>query len=110
MSPKIVEIVFLSFVICAALIESVADAMFEKWSLVGKNYFLIVGLLIYAVSSAFWAYSLKYQTLSKGIVMFNVVNVVLGVVIGILYFKEALTGLNIAGIAFGILSVILLSL
>jgi drug/metabolite transporter (DMT)-like permease len=110
MSPKIVTLVFLAFVTVAALVESFADALFEKWSLVGKGYLLVAGLVIYAVSSAFWAYSLKYQTLSKGIVMFNVVNILLGVLIGVLYFKEVLTGTNIAGIALGIASVILLSI
>ena len=110
MTPKIISVLFLVFVSVAALIESFADALFEKWSIVGKNYFLIGGLVIYAASSALWAYSLKYQTLSKGIVIFNVINILLGILIGVLYFKEALSAFNVVGIVFGIVSVILLSL
>lgn len=110
MTPKIATIVFLAFVSVAAIVESFADALFEKWSLVGKGYLLAGGLAIYFVSSIFWAWSLKYETLSKGIVMFNVVNILLGVIIGVLYFKEALTGLNMVGIGLGLLSVVLLSL
>jgi spermidine export protein MdtJ len=109
MSPKLL-LIFLAFVIVAALVESFADALFEKWSLVGKGYLLVGGLVVYAISSAFWAYSLKYETLSKGVVIFNVVNITLGVLIGVLYFKETLSTLNIAGITLGVASVILLSL
>lgn len=110
MFPKFAVLIFLTLVTCAAVIESFADALFEKWSLVGRGYLIVSGLLIYALSSVFWAYSLKYETLSKGVVMFNVVNILLGVIIGVLYFKEVLSPINIAGIALGVASVILLSL
>lgn len=107
---KILPLAFLGIVLVAALVESVADALFEKWDLTGKGSLLAAGLVIYAISSAFWAVSLKYETLSRGIVMFNVVNIAFGVLIGVLYFKEALSAYNVLGIILGVASVVLLSL
>jgi len=66
--------------------------------------------LIYFIGSVFWAISLKYEYLSKAISVFAVLNLIIVVLVGVLYFKEDLSLINKIGIGLGILSVILIEI
>ena len=92
------------------LLEVVGDVFFKKWSTDSKNILLYIGLLIYFIGTIFWAISLKYEYLSKAISVFTVLNLVIVVLVGVLYFKEDLTLINKIGIGLGILSVVLIEI
>jgi spermidine export protein MdtJ len=107
--PPGIPLKFIFFVLIglAVALEIVGDILFKKWSIENKNYLLIIGLTVYIVGTAFWALSLKYEYLSKAISVFTVLNLVVLSLVGILYFKEDISLINKAGIALGILSIIL---
>jgi multidrug transporter EmrE-like cation transporter len=71
---------------------------------------LLLGLGVYFVGAAFWAFSLRYEFLSKAISVFTVLNMVAIVLVGVLYFKEDLNLMNKMGIALGVVSLILMEL
>ena len=104
------KFIFFGLIVLAVALEVVGDIFFKKWSIDGKNVLLYVGLLIYFIGTIFWAISLKYEYLSKAISVFTVLNLVIVVLVGVLYFKEDLSLINKVGIGLGILSVILIEI
>ena len=68
------------------------------------------GILLYLASTVFWAISLKYESLSKAVPVFILINLVALVLIGVFYFQEKLSTLNIIGILMAIISIILINI
>lgn len=101
---------FFYLIILAIVFEVIGDIFFKKWSVDGKNLLFHVGLVIYFIGTIFWAISLKYGYLSKAISVFTVLNLIVVVLVGVLYFREDLSLVNKIGIGLGILSVILIEL
>ena len=109
-SEIILKITFFSLIILATVFEVVGDIFFKKWSIGSKNILLYIGLLAYCVGTVFWAISLRYEFLSKAISTFTILNLIIIILIGVLFFKENLSLANKIGIALGILSVILIEI
>ncbi|MEK7073146.1 MAG: SMR family transporter [Patescibacteria group bacterium] len=104
------KLLFYGLIALAVVLEVFSDVLFKKWAIDSKNVFLYVGLLIYFVGTIFWAFSLRYEYLSKAISIFTILNLIIVVLVGVLYFKEDLSLINKVGIALGILSVILIEI
>lgn len=109
-SETSLKFIFLSLIILAVILEVIADIFLKKWALGNKNILLIIGLVIYFIGTVFWAVSLKYEFLSKAISIFTILNLIIVVLVGIIYFKEDLSLINKIGIIIGIISVILIEL
>jgi drug/metabolite transporter (DMT)-like permease len=105
LSPKWI---FFGLIVVAVALEVAADVLFRKWSIENKALLLGAGLILYFIGTLFWAFSLKHETLSKSIVVFTLLNLIAGVAVGLLYFKEELSLFQKAGIGIGFLSVALI--
>ncbi|HRZ85522.1 MAG TPA: SMR family transporter [Candidatus Paceibacterota bacterium] len=103
-----IKIIFFLLIGIAVLLEVIGDIFFKKWSINNRIILLIAGLLIYFVGTAFWAISLKYEYLSKAISIFTILNLIIVVLVGVIYFKEDLSLINRIGIGLGVLSVFLI--
>lgn len=110
MQLEMLKILFFILIAIAVALEIFGDMLFKKWSLENNNFLLYIGLATYFIGSMFWAFSLKYEYLSKAISVFTILNLVVVALVGILYFKEELSILNKAGIALGVISIILVEL
>ncbi len=104
------KIFFITLVIVVAILEIVGDILFKEWTIKHQNLLLVLGVISYTVATLVWALSLQYQDLSKAIVIFAVLTLVVGVFVGVFIYKEELTTLNIAGVILGLLSIILLEI
>ncbi len=102
------KLIFFGLIALAVALEVVGDILLKKWSVESISILLYAGLFIYFVGSIFWVISLKYESLSKAISVFTVLNLIIIVLVGVLYFKEDLSSINKVGIGLGILSVILI--
>jgi len=102
--------IFLGLLLLAVILEVAADILFKKWTINGKNLLLYIGLAVYFVGTIFWALSLRHDYLAKAISLFTVLNLIIIVGVGIFVFKEDISLINKAGIALGIVSVILIEL
>lgn len=109
-SENNVRLVFFGLIIAAVALEVVADVLFKKWSIEGRNALLLIGLGAYFIGTIFWAFSLKYEFLSKAVSVFTILNFVAVLLVGVLYFKEELSDLNKLGIVLGVVSVGLMEL
>jgi len=85
------KIIFVSLIILVACLEVGGDILFKKWSIEHQSGLLVVGLLMYLVGAAFWAFSLRYEYLSKAIVGFVAANLIFDVLAGVFLFSEHLT-------------------
>jgi len=109
-SETTLKLIFFGLIILATALEVAGDIFFKKWSIGGKNIILILGFLIYALGTIFWAFSLKYDYLSRAISVLSILNLIVVVLVGVLYFNETLTIVNKIGIALGILGMILIEI
>lgn len=89
------------FIVLGAILEVVGDFFLKKqqWAL---------GLGLYFIGSGFWALSLKETELSRAIVLFTVVNLLLAVAIGIFYFDEILTVQQMLGVLMAVGALVLI--
>lgn len=105
-----IKFLFFAMILLATLFEVAGDIFFKKWSMGGKNALIIIGFLIYAIGTIFWAFSLKYEYLSKAISVLTILNLIIIVLVGTLYFNEGLSLINKIGIALGVISVVLIEI
>lgn len=88
------------YLLVGAALEVVGDFYLKKQN-------LPVGLGVYFLGSCFWAFSLKELELSRGIVLFTIINLLLVVGIGVGYFGETLSIKQMIGIGLALGSIIL---
>ena len=88
--------------ILGTILEVVGDIFFKK-------HWLWWGMFFYTAGTFFWAYALRMGELSKLIVIFSVLNLVLAVLAGLFIFNEHLTTTQWVGVGLGLVSVVLLS-
>ncbi len=100
--------IFLILIILAATLEAAGDIILKKWAIDSKQIVFVLGIVVYFFATLLWAFSLKYEFLSKAISIITVLNLVIVVLVGVLYFKEDLSFINKIGIILGIISVILI--
>jgi glucose uptake protein GlcU len=89
--------------------EVVADILGKEWTIRKNNLLFYIALTFYIVGSIFWLSAIASGSgLARGFVFFEISAVFSITVIGILYYKEKMNKKQMAGIALGILSLILL--
>lgn len=88
--------------------EIAGDVFFKKWTVENKPLLIWIGFAIYSVGALFWAFSLKYEMLSKAISIFTILNLVIVALIGVVFFKENISIVAKIGIILGIISIVLI--
>ena len=101
---------FLGVILLAIAFEVAADILFKKWSLDGRNTLLLIGIGLYTIGTIGWAFSLKFESLSKAVSVFMVLNLIAVILAGYFIFKEEVSLVNGAGIILGVVSVVLMGL
>lgn len=104
------NIPFLILILLAVVFEAVADISFKFAHLQSKQVWLWLGVGLYTVGTVIWAFSLRYEYLSKAISIFTVLNLVAVILVGVLFFQENLSLVNKVGVGLGVLAVILMQL
>ncbi len=89
--------------------ELIADILAKNWSMKG-GWLLAAGALVaYLLGNTFWLFALKNGSgLAKGAVIFSIVSAVLAIGLGVFFYKEDLTKIQYAGVALGLLSLVLI--
>ncbi len=102
--------IVMALMIGAAVFESLGDLSFRYSALLSKRSWLVAGIALYAVGTAIWAYTLKYEDVSDAIVIVNIINLILVILVGVLFFHEQTSPLNLTGLVLGVISIVLLQL
>lgn len=104
------KVIFLLLLGAAVMFETVADVAFKFSHLQNKQLWLWLGVGLYTTGTIIWAFSLRYEYLSKAISIFTILNLVAVIAVGVLFFHEDLSLINKLGIGLGVISVILMQL
>jgi len=92
------------------IILTVGDIFMKKWVNTNAHIFYFVGLVIYLIGLNFLAQSFKFKNIAVASLIFILVNIVTLSIVSWFYFKETLSPLQITGMIFGIIAVIILEL
>ena len=90
--------------------EMVADIFAKEWSLGNRSlFYAVLSLFAYLLANTSWLIALRYGSgLARGAIVFSVASAILASLIGIIFYKEHLSHIQIAGIVIGIVSIILI--
>jgi multidrug transporter EmrE-like cation transporter len=99
---------FYALLMFAVILESGADVLFRKCGLATNTPLFLAALAVYVVGGACWGLSLQYREVSRGIIVFAMLNVMVVTVAGVLLFDEQLSFTNKLGILCGLGSLILI--
>jgi drug/metabolite transporter (DMT)-like permease len=90
--------------------ELVADIFAKEWSLKQHAIWLAVfALVAYLIANTFWLFALKNGSgLAKGAMIFSIASAGIAIILGYFIYKESLTPMQLTGLGFGIISLVLL--
>jgi multidrug transporter EmrE-like cation transporter len=101
---------FLFIILAAVALEVVADILFKKWSMNGRAILLAVGIGLYIIGTVAWAFSLKFELLTKAISIFTILNLITVALAGLIIFKENLSLTNKIGFVLGLVAIVLIEI
>lgn len=100
---------WLPFLILVIIFELIADVLSKEWSLYPRLLFLIGGILFYLIANIAWLYALRHGVgLARGVSIFSVACTIVAVIIGIIFYKESVSNIQLLGIILGVISLILI--
>jgi len=90
--------------------EAIADIFAKEWSLGNRSFFYaILSLTSYLIANSSWLIALKYGSgLARGAIIFSVASAILASVIGLVFYKEHLSPIQLAGVLLGIFAIVLI--
>jgi drug/metabolite transporter (DMT)-like permease len=87
--------------------EMVADIFAKNWSLRGGWYLAGLSLLSYMLANVFWLFALKNGSgLTKGAIIFSISSAVVATILGVFFYKEDLSIIQMIGVFLGLVSLI----
>lgn len=93
------------------LLELIADVLAKEHVLRRHLWLAMVSVTFYALANTAWIISMRAGTLlSVGAALFGVMTALLGILLGVGYYREALSGWQYGGLAVGVVAIILLSM
>jgi multidrug transporter EmrE-like cation transporter len=103
---------FMLFILCsiAVILEVVGDVYSASWAKTSDFKLLFLGIGIYFVGTIFWAVSLKYEQLSKAIIIFTALNVILGVLAGVFILNNESSFRLWIGVALALAAIIIIEI
>jgi multidrug transporter EmrE-like cation transporter len=104
------RIIALALIAAGTAFEVGADIYFKRWSQNNQLLLAAIGLLLYIVGTIFWAFSLKFESLSKAGTIFTLLNLGLIIIAGVIFFKESLSMANRVGIGLAVIAIVLMEL
>lgn len=104
------KIIFWLLILIWTILEIIWDILFKKWATDNKFIFIVIWFAIYALWTVFWAYSLKYENLSKAISIFTIFNLIIISIVWVVYFKESLSIYNIIWIILWIIAIMFIEM
>ena len=101
------RLVFLGLMALGIILEVSGDIFLKKWANDGRRWGFVTGFLLYLLGSIGWAWSLKYEGLSKAVTIFMLANVILALMAGHMIFGERLSPWNWLGVGLACAAIIL---
>lgn len=92
--------------VVSVILEVIGDILLKQWTLNKRSIF--AGIFTYALGSFGWVILLKKYDLSKGLVVFTMMNLIFGIVAGVYFFKEELAYKDYVGILLAMIAIFII--
>lgn len=89
----------------SAILEVIGDYHIKLWT--ESKSQLWIGVLLYSIGSVGWIYCLKSYSLSKGLVIFTLLNLIIGALFGVFLLKETLETKDYVAFSLAMVSIVL---
>jgi drug/metabolite transporter (DMT)-like permease len=101
----------ISILVFLVIIEFISDIIIKKWTLnqVG-NWVLFICFIIFTSAFILWILAMKVEMFSKVVNYYSLLSVLGGSILGLIFFQERLSLVNIGGIILALVSIFLISL
>lgn len=99
------------FLLLLVAFELIADVLAKQFAISGKAAFAVLALSGFVAANAAWLASLRTGAeLGRGAILFSVLSAIGAVGIGLVFYHEKTSPLQLLGLALGIVAVALLSI
>lgn len=97
------------FLALLLLFELLADIFAKEWSLYGHPWRWLLALSGYIIGNIFWLYSMKHGAgLARGTVLFALGTELMAAALGLFYYREHLSSVQMAGVLLGTVAIVLI--
>ncbi len=105
------DLVIISLLIATTIITVVADILIKNSAIQNNLYSwqFILSIAIYGLTAFGWFFVMRKEKLSTLGVFYSITTVITLILIGVFFFKEKISSLEIIGIVLAIASLIILS-
>ena len=87
--------------------ELIADIFSKEYAIKGSYIFWIAAIISYIIANIFWLSAIKNGSgLGRGAIIFSVVSAIIAVIIGFVFYKEAVTKIELFGVILGLISLV----
>lgn len=101
---------FIFLIIVIGVIDAVSSTMLRSWADSGKVYLLILGVIGFALAGLLFGYSMHYKGLAIANILWIGLSALSLTLIALIFFKEHLNALQIAGMITVFVGFVLLNL
>ena len=99
---------FLLLLVFDALFVCLGSVAIRQWALGSSPWLVVAGVSLYNLGSVFWLIAMRRgMPLGRAAVVLGIMSLTLAVAAGAVLFKEKLTLIQWAGVAFALLSVVM---
>lgn len=93
-----------------SVIDIMMESSVKEYVLSNKKYFILAAVLFYMLQPLLFAYVLKYSSygMAEANIFWDVFSIIIVTFIGVYYFKEPIKNIQILGILFTIIGIILI--
>jgi multidrug transporter EmrE-like cation transporter len=101
------KILALALISIGLVFELVGDFMLKKWANTSELRNLIYGISLYFIGIIPFVASFKFEILSKVVLVYCLIGLIGGVLIGVIVFHERLSMVNMVGLVLAFIALIL---
>ncbi len=99
------------FILLLIAFEGIADVFSKKYELSGTTTMWLLAIGGYIIANTFWLMAIRRGSgLARGAVLFSIGSALVAVLIGLVWYKEPVTKLQLAGVCAGLLSIVFFAL
>lgn len=94
------------------IFTSIGDSFLKKSSNLPDTFhskYLWIGTIIYALTSLMWVYVYRNMKFATSVTIYSIFSIIIFTFIGIFVFKESISIIEIIGILFAVISLIILT-
>lgn len=96
--------------VIGGVLLTIGDIFMKEWLIKNSNVFFGAGLIIYFISMVLLAISYKFENIAIASTIIEIINTISIILIFTIFFKESMSVVQIIGLIFGVISLILLKI